>query len=395
MKHYDVVIAGGAMAGASLAIALDVLSRHSLRVAVVEAVMPEFDTHPGYDARSIALSYGTTRLLDNIGMWSALRDVATPINDIHVSDRGHAGMVRISSQEQAVDALGYVIELADAGEVFHHKLQQLENVDLYCPASVKQIERSVDNATIELDNGERIQASLLVAADGAISHCCQLVKLGRSDYDFEQTAIIANITTSEPHYYQAFERFTEHGPVALLPMSQGRSSLVWCVPPEQQQVIMDLSDAEFLAKLQHAFGWRLGALVQTGKRSCYPLLLRQSNSLVSHRFAVIGNAAQTLHPIAGQGFNLGIRDVVTLAEEIVSGRQQGNDIGLPEVLGRYRERRMPDRQNTIMMTTGLVNLFANDNPLLTAGRNIGLVTMNFSNTLKAPLLRRAMGQVER
>ncbi|EAR55547.1 2-octaprenyl-6-methoxyphenyl hydroxylase, partial [Photobacterium sp. SKA34] len=119
MKHYDVVIAGGAMAGASLAIALDVLSRHSLRIAVVESVMPEFDTHPGYDARSIALSYGTTRLLDNIGMWSALRDVATPINDIHVSDRGHAGMVRISSQEQAVDALGYVVELADAGEVFH------------------------------------------------------------------------------------------------------------------------------------------------------------------------------------------------------------------------------------------------------------------------------------
>ncbi|EAR54760.1 2-octaprenyl-6-methoxyphenyl hydroxylase, partial [Photobacterium sp. SKA34] len=144
-----------------------------------------------------------------------------------------------------------------------------------------------------------------------------------------------------------------------------------------------------------AFGWRLGALNQTGKRSCYPLLLRQSNSLVSHRIAVIGNAAQTLHPIAGQGFNLGIRDVMTLAEEIVSGHQQSNDIGLPEVLGRYRERRMLDRQNTIMMTTGLVNLFANDNRLLTAGRNVGLAAMNLSNTLKAPLLRRAMGQVER
>ncbi|KJF98546.1 2-octaprenyl-6-methoxyphenyl hydroxylase [Photobacterium leiognathi] len=395
MKHYDVVIAGGAMAGASLAIALDVLSGQALRIAVVEAVMPEFGTHPGYDSRSIALSYGTTRLLDNIGMWSALKQVSTSIEDIHVSDRGHAGMVRISAQEQAVDALGYVIELADAGEIFHKKIQQIDNIEMYCPASVQQVERSQEKATITLDNGESLSTSLLVAADGAISHCCQLVNIGRSEYDFEQTAIIANITTAEPHQNQAFERFTEHGPVALLPMSQGRSSLVWCVPPEQQQAIMVLSDNEFLAKLQQAFGWRLGELTQAGQRVCYPLLLRQSNALVSHRVAVVGNAAQTLHPIAGQGFNLGIRDVMTLAEEIVAGALQGKDIGLPEVLGRYRERRTPDRQSTIMMTAGLVSIFANDNFLFTAGRNVGLAAMSLSKTLKAPLLRRAMGQVER
>ncbi|GAD30793.1 2-polyprenyl-6-methoxyphenol 4-hydroxylase [Photobacterium leiognathi lrivu.4.1] len=395
MKHYDVVIAGGAMAGASLAIALDVLSGQALRIAVVEAVMPEFGTHPGYDSRSIALSYGTTRLLDNIGMWSALKQVSTSIEDIHVSDRGHAGMVRISAQEQAVDALGYVIELADAGEIFHKKIQQIDNIEMYCPASVQQVERSQEKATITLDNGESLSTSLLVAADGAISHCCQLVNIGRSEYDFEQTAIIANITTAEPHQNQAFERFTEHGPVALLPMSQGRSSLVWCVPPEQQQAIMALSDNEFLAKLQQAFGWRLGELTQAGQRVCYPLLLRQSNALVSHRVAVVGNAAQTLHPIAGQGFNLGIRDVMTLAEEIVAGALQGKDIGLPEVLGRYRERRTPDRQSTIMMTAGLVSIFANDNFLFTAGRNVGLAAMSLSKTLKAPLLRRAMGQVER
>ncbi|WP_305841428.1 2-octaprenyl-6-methoxyphenyl hydroxylase [Photobacterium leiognathi] len=395
MKHYDVVIAGGAMAGASLAIALDVLSGQALRIAVVEAVMPEFGTHPGYDSRSIALSYGTTRLLDNIGMWSALKQVSTSIEDIHVSDRGHAGMVRISAQEQAVDALGYVIELADAGEIFHKKIQQIDNIEMYCPASVQQVERSQEKATITLDNGESLSTSLLVAADGAISHCCQLVNIGRSEYDFEQTAIIANITTAEPHQNQAFERFTEHGPVALLPMSQGRSSLVWCVPPEQQQAIMVLSDNEFLAKLQQAFGWRLGELTQAGQRVCYPLLFRQSNALVSHRVAVVGNAAQTLHPIAGQGFNLGIRDVMTLAEEIVAGALQGKDIGLPEVLGRYRERRPPDRQSTIMMTAGLVSIFANDNFLFTAGRNVGLAAMSLSKTLKAPLLRRAMGQVER
>ncbi len=178
-------------------------------------------------------------------------------------------------------------------------------------------------------------------------------------------------------------------------MSQGRSSLVWCIEPQQQARIMSLTDQQFLAELQALFGWRLGALTMVGERNCYPLILRQAQRLVSHRVAVIGNAAQTLHPIAGQGFNLGLRDVMTLAEEITAGVKCNADIGLPTVLGRYRERRLPDRQATIAMTAGLVSLFANDNPALVAGRNLGLMTMSLSNTLQAPLLRRAMGQVKR
>ena len=395
MKQYDVVIAGGAMVGACLAIALDELTQHQLHIAVVEAVAADQHGHPGYDARSIALSHGSSRLLDTIQLWPTLANVATAIKHIHVSDRGHAGMVELSAQQLAVDALGYVIELAEAGKIFHHQLATRSNIDLFCPAKVEHIERTQAEALVRLNTGKRLRTKLVVAADGATSHCCKLLRIGRDEYDFEQVAVIANITTAEPHQGQAFERFTEHGPVALLPMAQGRSSLVWCIEPQQQARIMALSDAQFLTELQAVFGWRLGALTVVGERHCYPLILRQSQRLVSHRTAVIGNAAQTLHPIAGQGFNLGLRDVMTLTEEIAAGVKRGADIGLPAVLGRYRERRLPDRQATIAMTTSLVSLFANDNPALAVGRNLGLMTMSLSNTLQAPLLRRAMGQVKR
>ncbi|MEZ8742538.1 2-octaprenyl-6-methoxyphenyl hydroxylase [Photobacterium swingsii] len=395
VKHFDVVIAGGAMAGASLAIALDTLSRQGLKVAVVEAVKPQLDSHPGYDARCIALSLGTTALLETVGIWQTLRPEATAISDIHVSDRGHAGIVRLSAHQQAVDALGYVIELADAGRVFHQHLTDCQQVTMYCPSSIVAIERLQQSVTLSLSTGEQIVSSLLVTADGALSGCCDMLGIERQEHDFEQVAIIANVTTSEPHQGRAFERFTPYGPVALLPMSEGRSSLVWCIKPEHQQQVMNWNDSEFLAELQQAFGWRLGAMVKTGQRASYPLLLRQAKRITTHRVAVVGNAAQTLHPIAGQGFNLGLRDVMTLAEEIVTAYQQHGDIGGTAMLSRYRQRRQPDRQATVNMTAGLVGLFANDCLPLVAGRNLGLMAMSAVDTLKAPLVRRAMGQVER
>ncbi|MDO6544171.1 2-octaprenyl-6-methoxyphenyl hydroxylase [Photobacterium sanguinicancri] len=395
VKHFDVVIAGGAMAGASLAMAIDTLSQQGLRVAVVEAVEPQLDSHPGYDSRCIALSLGTAALLDTIGVWPALRQEATAISNIHVSDRGHAGIVRLSAQQQAVDALGYVIELADAGRIFHQHLTECQQVTMYCPNSIVGIERQQDSVTLTLNAGEQIVTQLLVTADGALSGCCEMLGIEREEHDFEQVAVIANVTTSERHQGRAFERFTPYGPVALLPMSDGRSSLVWCIKPEHQQQVMNWSDNEFLTELQQAFGWRLGAMVKTGQRASYPLLLRQAKRITTHRVAVVGNAAQTLHPIAGQGFNLGVRDVMTLAEEVVTAFEQGRDIGGTAMLSCYRQRRQPDRQATITMTAGLVGLFANDSLPLVAGRNLGLMAMSAVDSLKAPLIRRAMGQVER
>lgn len=391
---FDVVIAGGAMAGATLALAIERLTGAGLSVAVVEAAIPDH-SHPGYDARSIALSYGSCQLLEQIGIWPVLAPFATPITTIHVSDRGHFGLTEMHASKEGVPFLGNVIELADAGRVFHKALGDAQNITLFCPAFVSEIERDTDKVTLTLNDGQTLTTRLVVAADGALSSCCDKVGIDRHEHDFEQIALIANVTTELAHQGRAFERFTETGPVALLPMSEGRSSLVWCVKPHEAPALLAMSDNEFAQALQRAFGWRLGRLLHVGQRGSYPLILRQATRLISHRFAVVGNAAQTLHPIAGQGFNLGLRDVVTLAEEIANAHLNQKDCGEMPVLQSYLARREPDRDATVAMTSGLVHGFSNTAAPLILGRNLGLAAMSVCSELKAPLLKRAMGLVER
>ncbi|EIV8660034.1 2-octaprenyl-6-methoxyphenyl hydroxylase [Vibrio parahaemolyticus] len=392
MKQYDVVIAGGAMAGATLALAIEHLSQGALRVAVVEPFKAQSDQHPGFDSRSIALSYGTVNLLRHLELWSAIEPFSTPIEHIHVSDRSHAGMTDITKHDVGVEALGYVVELADVGRVYQELLTHSTAIDLYCPDSAKHITRTQENVTLELASGELLNAKLLVAADGAVSQCCQQIGLELSEHDFDQVAVIANIVTQEPHQGRAFERFTENGPVALLPMSDNRMSLVWCLRPDDAQIVMELSESEFLERLQQDFGWRLGAMQKVGLRASYPLLLRHRKQNISHRFAIVGNAAQTLHPIAGQGFNLGIRDVVTLAEELV---KQGEDVGSYQGLLRFSRRREADRNETIWLTSSLVHVFSNDLLAMRIGRNTALAAMDNLSFFKQPLLRHTLGLVKR
>ncbi|AOV89029.1 2-octaprenyl-6-methoxyphenyl hydroxylase [Vibrio parahaemolyticus] len=392
MKQYDVVIAGGAMAGATLALAIEHLSQGALRVAVVEPFKAQSDQHPGFDSRSIALSYGTVNLLRHLELWSAIEPFSTPIEHIHVSDRSHAGMTDITKHDVGVEALGYVVELADVGRVYQELLTHSTAIDLYCPDSAKHITRTQENVTIELASGELLNAKLLVAADGAVSQCCQQIGLELSEHDFDQVAVIANIVTQEPHQGRAFERFTENGPVALLPMSDNRMSLVWCLRPDEAQIVMELSESEFLERLQQDFGWRLGVMQKVGLRASYPLLLRHRKQNISHRFAIVGNAAQTLHPIAGQGFNLGIRDVVTLAEELV---KQGEDVGRYQGLIRFSQRREADRNETIWLTSSLVHIFSNDLLAMRIGRNTALAAMDNLSIFKQPLLRHTLGLVKR
>ncbi|HCE3220919.1 TPA: 2-octaprenyl-6-methoxyphenyl hydroxylase [Vibrio parahaemolyticus] len=392
MKQYDVVIAGGAMAGATLALAIEHLSQGALRVAVVEPFKAQSDQHPGFDSRSIALSYGTVNLLRHLELWSAIEPFSTPIEHIHVSDRSHAGMTDITKHDVGVEALGYVVELADVGRVYQELLTHSTAIDLYCPDSAKHITRTQENVTIELASGELLNAKLLVAADGAVSQCCQQIGLELSEHDFDQVAVIANIVTQEPHQGRAFERFTENGPVALLPMSDNRISLVWCLRPDEAQIVMELSESEFLERLQQDFGWRLGAMQKVGLRASYPLLLRHRKQNISHRFAIVGNAAQTLHPIAGQGFNLGIRDVVTLAEELV---KQGEDVGRYQGLIHFSQRREADRNETIWLTSSLVHVFSNDLLAMRIGRNTALAAMDNLSIFKQPLLRHTLGLVKR
>jgi len=257
---------------------------------------------------------------------------------------------------------------------------------------VKHINRTQENVTIELASDELLNAKLLVAADGAVSQCCQQIGLDLFEHDFGQVAVIANIVTQEPHQGRAFERFTENGPVALLPMSDNRMSLVWCLRPDEAKIVMELSEHEFLEQLQQGFGWRLGAMKKVGLRASYPLLLRHRKKNISHRFAIVGNAAQTLHPIAGQGFNLGIRDVVSLAEELV---KQVRDVGCYQGLMRFSQRREADRSETIWLTSALVHIFSNDLPAMRIGRNTALAAMDNLSIFKQPLLRHTLGLVKR
>ncbi|MEH2920598.1 2-octaprenyl-6-methoxyphenyl hydroxylase [Samsonia erythrinae] len=390
-----VMIVGGGMAGATLALAISRLSQGTIPVELVEAYSPFDREHPGFDARAIALSDGTCQQLATLGIWQALSSGATAITDIHVSERGHASVVNLNASDYRVQALGYVVELHDIGQRLFSLLQHAPGVRLHCPAKVVAVTRTAEHATLMLDNGTALTGQLMVAADGSHSMLSQTCGIQWQQHDYHQIAVIANVTTAEPHRGRAFERFTPHGPLALLPMSNGRSSLVWCHDKQSQSEIDGWDESAFRQQLQRAFGWRLGRFTHIGERHRYPLRLLTASQHISHRLALVGNAAQTLHPIAGQGFNLGIRDVMSLAETVVDAAKNQQDIGQYRVLSRYQQRRAPDQNATIAITDGLVSLFANRYTALAVGRNLGLIAMNHLPLMRDAFARRTLGWVER
>ncbi|VAX77058.1 2-octaprenyl-6-methoxyphenol hydroxylase [Serratia symbiotica] len=391
----SVIIVGGGMAGTTLALAISVLTQGSIAVDLVEAHRQDEHRNLGCDARVIALSQGTCQQLIRIGVWSALSDCATAITHVHVSDRGHFGFVDFDAQDFKIAALGQVVELYAAGQRLFRLLEQAGSVTLHCPARVVDVVRSVDQVEVILDNSKRISGQLLVAADGSHSALGQACNIQWQKSDYHQIAIIANITTSEDPGGRAFERFTRNGPLAILPISQRRCSLVWCHVRAQQEQLDVLDDQSFMNALQRAFGWRLGRILKTGKRHSYPVSLLTANRHVSHRVALVGNAAQTLHPIAGQGFNLGLRDVISLAEILSDAGCHDEDLGGYQLLHRYEQRRKQDQKATIAMTDGLIRLFANCDCSLVGVRNLGLLAMSSLPGMRNALARRALGWVDR
>lgn len=383
------------MAGATLALAISRLTGGQLPVHLVESRMPDSATHPGFDARAIALSGGTCQQLQRLGIWPALADCVTPITSVHVSDRGHAGFTTLEARDYDISALGHVIELHEAGLRLFRLLGEAPGVTLHCPARVTGVERSAEQVTVTLDSGAVLSGQLLVAADGTRSPLAGRCGIEWQQRDYQQVAVIANVATARGHQGRAWERFTEHGPLAMLPMSGKRCSLVWCFPAHRQQEVEQWSDARFCRELQQAFGWRLGQIMHSGVRHCYPLALTRADRCVTHRLALVGNAAQTLHPIAGQGFNLGIRDVVTLAEMLAHAWHAGSDTGGSALLSAYQARRAADKTATIGVTDGLVSLFANHWFPLVVGRNLGLMTMEWISPARDALAYRTLGWVAR
>jgi 2-octaprenyl-6-methoxyphenol hydroxylase len=388
---YDVAIVGGGMVGATLGVALAPLN---LRVAIIEAVPHTAPAQPSFDERTTALSNGSRRILETLGIWAALGALATPIRKIHVSEQGRFGFARIDAAEQNLAAMGYVIANRDLGQSLWSHLAG-PGLSVYCPAAVSQVSANEQSVTLEIaQQGAKttIDAKLVVAADGALSAVRSAFGVDAEVRDYEQTAVITTVLPQRFHDNVAYERFTPGGPLALLPLDGGRCTLVLTLPKDAAQAAMAWSDQEFLEEVQRRFGFRLGRFLKVGRRIPYPLSLTRAERTSSGRCVIIGNAAQGLHPVAGMGFNLGLRDAASLAELIAErAAREDADPGSPALLAEYDAWRAADRGGVIAFTDGLVRLFANPLSSVRRLRNLGLLAFDLLPPAKAALSRLSTG----
>ncbi len=385
MSHdYDVIIVGGGMVGGCLGLAL---SQSSLRVAIVEA--REFSEKQSDSAgkRAIALSWGSRCILQQLGIWQQVNDAAMAIEHIHVSDKGHFGKTRLSADSQNVDALGYVVEATEIEAVVAGSLKQ-SNIDRLCPASLLDYVVHDDSAdvTISLDGNEKtLSCKLLVGADGGLSKVRECGIFELKEYSYEQHAIAGLIKVESDVHDVAYERFTSEGPIAMLPHFDGLYSLVWTMPSALAQAVMQLAEDEFLDRLQSRFGQWLGELSLSGKCQTFPLSLSHVPDNTAERVVLIGNAAHQLHPVAGQGFNLGLRDAAILADALMSK----NDIG--KVLEAYAKHRQLDQALITGFTDNVIKLFSTDSALFSVVRNSGLLMLDNIPLMKNQFARQTMG----
>lgn len=380
-KVCDTAIIGGGPVGMALALALQ---DSGISTLLLEARgLPEKDEDP----RPLALSYGSCLILQQLGIWTKLSKT-TPIRTIHISNQGSFGRTVLASEDAGVPALGYVVNYHDLFKTMH-KLLLDTNSDYLTGAQVTEFNTNTEQGIVEFDcNGEhkKVISKLLVLADGG-RLTGQIEDITYQVHEYEQWAIVANIRAETPQSGIAYERFTPDGPVALLPNGDD-FSLVWTVSPSKAQAVLSMDEEIFLSQLHQHFGDRLGKFTKAGKRSGFPLSLKYASSNISQRIALVGNAAQTLHPVAGQGFNLGLRDAWELASVILASSNITSEIGSPAMLSRFEQKRQIDSNAGRIFTDSLVKLFSNENFLLKNLCGIGLSTLNNLSPLKRFVARR-------
>ena len=392
--EYDIVIAGGGMIGSSLALALAPLN---LRVAVVEPVARAAATQPSFDDRTTALSRSSQRTYEAMGLWDQVVAASTPITHIHVSDQGRFGFSHIDAEEQGVEALGYVVINRVLGEVLQDGLASDASLEVLCPARITAATTNDDEAvvTVEQDGSSRdLSCRLLVAADGARSSVREMLGIAAEQVSYDQRAVIGNLQPEQPIANCAYERFTEQGPLALLPLGTDRAGFVWTVNEDDADRVLALDDDAFLSELQAAFGYRLGKFSRIGERASYPLSLSKASHLTAKRAVLVGNSAHGLHPVAAQGFNLGLRDVAALCDCIADALENDGrtaDPGSEELLRRYAQWRRSDQQKLVGFTDGLVRLFGASSGPVRALRNIGMLGFDLVPGVRSLFAKHTMG----
>jgi 2-octaprenyl-6-methoxyphenol hydroxylase len=392
-ETFDVAIVGGGLVGASLAVGLS----GRQRVALIEAAPPPAG-EARWDERCIAVNHASVRILESLGVWADLRAEAAPITSTHISEQGRFGVARFAAAEAGLDALGYNLPIRALGSALWQRMLALGATTLLCPARLQSLVRSDDAVKLALDDGRIVRARLVVAADGMNSPVRELLGIDAERRDYAQSAIVTAVHTSRSHAGCAYERFTPGGPIALLPkMSLGLQggdhlcSLVWTTPREQLRARMECSDDDFIAAAQEAFGERLGRFSELGARQAWPLMRVMSERLTAPRVLFAGNAAQSLHPVAAQGFNLGLRDVATVAELLSDPAFVGSDPGADAVLQEYAQRRQRDRARVADFTDQLVRLFSNRIPGLRGLRHLGLLALDLAPGVREAVLWQNLG----
>lgn len=392
MKEFDIIIAGGGMVGSTAALALAQLD---LKIALIESVEPELETSPSFDQRAVALSAASVEIFKGLDLWPTIKPFAESINHIHISDKGHFGFARLDAADYPVEALGQVIPLDQTGPVLWQAIREQKNIETFCPCRLIEIDsetNSPDSGSIEikiindLEEVQTLTTKLLLGADGTFSTVAKLADIKSERDDYQQHAIIANISTEKNHENKAFERFTESGPLALLPLTRNRMSLVWCNTPESANRLLGLDEQRFTEALQDEFGYRLGRIRKVGERHSYPLALHVAHKPYRQRVLLLGNSAHTLHPIAGQGFNIGLRDVAALRDAVEESISlQDFDLGSSAFLESYQVSRKPDWRRTILATDSLVRIFSQDFFPLVVARDKALNLFD-----KIPFFKRRM-----
>ena len=387
---YDIIIIGGGLVGTSLALAL---KDTNLRIAIIEAKSaPDYPSIDNLSVRSIALSAASHDIFNRLGIWPLLQAYTTPIKTTEISDRGHFGTTIVHAREFELEALGYSIPLLRIAQTLEQSLTAYPQVAYLRLAHTEAVDLIQHSVTL-IQQGERqiLKAALIVAADGINSAIRDSLDIQVEQVDHQQVSLASNVQLAGSHQYRAYERFTEQGPIALLPMDHQHMALVWAVHPDQAEQLSTLCQADALARLQYAFGYRAGKFIAMNPLYHYPVPTLFSKEQIKPGFVLLGNAAHTLHPVAAQGFNLSLRDVEQLARVIQTAVQRDQDIGDIDVLKSYVVQRRSDQQQTWRFTQDLLHIFSHNHFPFTPLRNIGLGALNYFPSIKRELAKRAMG----